>query len=396
MTFMDGTDAWLNDLKIRASYGTQGNENILSDEGYAYVYTPYQDQYTVTWNGAELGYSPEFYGNPDLTWEKQKTFDVGVDFRLFDRVYGSFEYFYRRTDDMLFKRPVAFSTAGRPYNWENLGAMKNTGIEFDVNVDIFNQPDLKWTVSLVGSHYKNRILTLPEENRKDGITSGPFNLREGKSRFEYYTYMYAGMDEKGNAMWYMDETNDKGEVIGRTTTTTYAEATRYFIGKSALPDFNGGFSTTFSYKGIDLSIATAFQIGGYAYDYSYLDGMSSSFYVGHNKDMWKTFNPETSTGSLPIWNADNASNSFTQQSDLNLIKASYFSIRNITLGYTLPKNLMQKFGIEKLRIYATADNLALWSKRQGFDPRVAMAGADDEYGGYSPMRVISGGINLTF
>ena len=127
---------------------------------------------------------------------KAENFDVGVDFRLFDRVYGSFEYFYRRTDDMLFKRPVAFSTAGRPYNWENLGAMKNTGIEFDVNVDIFNQPDLKWTVSLVGSHYKNRILTLPEENRKDGITSGPFNLREGKSRFEYYTYMYAGMDEK--------------------------------------------------------------------------------------------------------------------------------------------------------------------------------------------------------
>ena len=78
--------------------------------------------------------------------------------------------------------------------------------------------------------------------------------------------------------------------------------------------------------------------------------MSSSFYVGHNKDMWKTFNPETGQGSLPIWNADNASNSFTQQSDLNLIKASYFSIRNITLGYTLPKNLMQKLGVEKLRI----------------------------------------------
>lgn len=74
--------------------------------------------------------------------------------------------------------------------------MKNTGIEFEVNVDIFNQPDLKWTVSLVGSHYKNRIVTLPEENRENGITSGPFNLREGKSRFEYYTYMYAGMDEK--------------------------------------------------------------------------------------------------------------------------------------------------------------------------------------------------------
>lgn len=338
--FMNGTESWLNDLKLRASYGTQGNENILS--GYSYAYTPYMDQYEVTWNGSELGYSPVFYGNPDLTWEKQNTFDVGADFRLFDRVYGSFEYFYRRTDDMLFKRPVAFSTAGRPYNWENLGAMKNAGIEFDLNVDIFNRPDLKWTVSVVGSHYKNRILTLPEENRKDGITDGLFNLREGKSRYEYYTYMYAGMNEEGKPMWYKDELNENNEVVGRTTTTTYADATKYFLGKSALPDFNGGLNTTFSYKGIDLSIATAFQIGGYAYDYSYLDGMSQSFYVGHNKDMWDTFNPETGKGKLPIWNANDSGNSFTQSSDLNLIKASYFSIRNITLGYTLPKNLMKK------------------------------------------------------
>ena len=112
--------------------------------------------------------------------------------------------------------------------------------------------------------------------------------------------------------------------------------------------------------------------------------------------MWDTFNPETGKGKLPIWNADDSGNSFTQSSDLNLIKASYFSIRNITLGYTLPKNLMKKISVEKMRIYVTADNLALWSKRQGFDPRVSMAGADDEYGGYSPMRVISGGINLSF
>lgn len=392
--FMQGVNPWLNDLKFRASYGTQGNENILP--GYSYAYTPYQDQYEITWDGESLGYTPIFYGNPNLTWEKQKTVDIGLDFRLFDRVYGSVEYFVRRTDDMLFQRPLAFSTDGRPYNWENIGSMRNSGVEFELNVDIFNKPDLRWTVSLVGSHYKNRILTLPEENRADGITSGPFNLREGRSRYEYYTYMYAGMNEHGEAMWYTDELNDAGEVIGRTTTTTYADATRYFIGKSALPDFNGGLNTTFSYKGIDLSIATAFQIGGWAYDYAYLSGMNSSFYVGHNRDMWDTFNPETGQGRLPIWNADNASNSFTQQSDLNLIKASYFSIRNITLGYTFPKKWLDKLGIERLRVFVTGDNLALWSKRQGFDPRVAMAGANDEYGGYSPLRVISGGINLTF
>ena len=394
--FMDGTSSWLNDLKIRASYGTQGNESILSAYDYPYVYTPYQDQYEVKWDGSALGYSPIFYGNPDLSWEKQKTVDVGVDFRLFDRFYGSVEYFIRRTDDMLFQRPISFSTEGRPYNWENIGSMKNSGLEFDLNVDIFNRRDMKWTVSLVGSHYRNEILTLPEENRENGITSGPFNLREGKSRYEYYTYKYAGMNENGQAMWYMDELDAEGNVIGQKTTTTYANATKYFIGKSALPDFNGGLSTTFNYKGIDLSVATAFQIGGWAYDYSFLDGMNSSYYVGHNKEMWNTFNPETGTGSYPIWNANDASNSFTQMSDFNLIKASYFSIRNITLGYSLPKNLLKKFYLEKLRIFVSADNLALWSKRQGFDPRIAAAGSDQDYGGYSPMRVISGGINLTF
>ena len=391
--FMEGTKSWLNDLKIRASYGTQGNENILP--GYMYGYTPYVDQYTVNWDGSQLGYTTTFYGNPDLTWEKQKTFDVGVDFRLFDRVYGSVEYFTRRTDDMLFQRPLAVS-GGRPYKWDNIGSMRNNGVEFEVNVDIFNKNDFKWTVTLLGSHYNNKILTLPEENKEDGITSGLFNLREGKSRYEYYTYEYAGMDEKGNAMWYTDEKDDEGNVIGKTTTTTYSEATKYFLGKQALPDFNGGFNTTLNYKGFDLTIATAFQIGGWAYDYDYLDGMSSSFYVGHNKDMWKTFNPETGEGSLPIWNANNSSNSFTQASDLNLIKASYFSIRNITIGYTFPKNLIQSWGIGALRVFATADNLALWSKRQGFDPRVSMAGSSNTYGGYAPLRVITGGINLTF
>ena len=392
--FMQGASSWLNDLKLRASYGTQGNENILP--GYSYAYTPYQDQYQVTWDGSKLGYTPIFYGNPDLSWEKQKTIDVGIDFRLFDRVYGSFEYFHRRTDDMLFQRPLAFSTAGRPYNWENIGSMKNQGIEFDVNVDVIKNRDMKWTVSVVGSHYSNEVITLPEENRADGITSGTFKLMEGKSRYEYFTYKYAGMTEKGEPMWYIDEKDAEGNVIGQKTTTEYSEATKYYLGKSALPDFNGGLNTTFAYKGIDVSIATAFQIGGWAYDSNYLDGMSSSFYVGHNKDMWKTYNPETGKGSLPIWNANVSGNSWLQSSDFNLIKASYFSIRNITVGYTLPKSLLSRIGIERLRVYATADNLALWSKRQGFDPRVAMTGGNGDFGGYSPMRVISGGINLTF
>ena len=392
--FMHNTRNWLDDLKIRASYGTQGNEDILP--GYSYAYTPYTDQYSVAWDGSALGYSYAFYGNPDLTWEKQKTFDAGIDFSFLGRIHGSVDYFIRRTDDMLFQRPLAQS-GGRPYNWENIGAMRNSGVEFEVNFDILKQQDLKWTVSLVGSHYDNVVLTLPEENKENGITSGLFNLREGKSRYEYYTYKYAGMTETGAPKWYMDEIGADGKPTGKMVeTTTYSQATKYFLGKSALPDFNGGLNMSFYYKGIDLSVATAFQVGGWAYDSEYLSGLSSSYYVGHNKDLWNTFDPATGKGTLPVWNANDASNSFTQSSDMHLVTASYFSIRNITLGYSFPKSWMKKLNIEGIRIYASAENLALWSARQGFDPRVSMNGGNDKFGGYSPMRVVSGGVNFTF
>ena len=391
--FMESTKSWLNDLKLRASYGTQGNEAILP--GYSYGYTPYVDMYDVTWDGSKLGYAVAFYGNKNLSWESQKTFDLGLDFRFLDRIYGNIDFFTRRTDDMLFKRPLATSS-GRPYNWENIGAMRNNGIEFELNADIIKNKDMKWTVTLLGSHYSNKVLTLPEENREDGIVSGAFKLMEGKSRYEYFTYKYAGMDEKGNPTWYTDEKDEQGNVTGQTTTGKYTEATKYWLGKQALPDFNGGLNTSFSYKGFDVNIATAFQLGGWAYDSQYLSGMSASLYVGHNRDMWDTWNPETGKGKYPIWNANNTSNSYTQTSDAHLISASYFSIRNITLGYTLPSSLMKRWGIGSIRVFATGDNLALFSKRQGFDPRVSMSGGNSSYGGYSPMRTITGGINITF
>ena len=378
---------WINDLKLRASYGTQGNESLLN-------YTPYQDQYAITWDGKSLGYDYSFYGNPNLTWEKQKTFDVGVDFRLWDRVYGSVEYFHRRTDDMLFQKDLAIS-AGRPYIYENVGAMSNQGIEVELNVDILKGRDFSWTATLVGSHYKNTVLTLPEENRELGIDNGRFRLMEGHSYYDYYTYKFAGINpETGQSSWYYKVYDDKGEWTGEMKTTEiYADAEKMWIGKEALPDFTGGFNTTFQWKGIDLTIATAFQIGGWAYDSSFLGEMGYSFYVGHHREMWNTWNPETKSGKYAIWNANNGSNSYGQTSDVHLIKASYFSLRNITLGYSLPKNWLQKAGIEKLRVYLTGDNIWLQSKRKGLDPRYDFTGSTNF--SYSALSTYSIGLNLT-
>ena len=386
---------WVNDLKIRASYGTQGNESMLN-------YTPYQDLWSVTWDGSQLGYTPSFYGNPDLSWEKQATIDAGIDFRLWNRVSGSIEYFHRKTNDMIFKRPKSIAS-GREYNWENIGAMLNQGVEFEVTVDLVKTRKVNWSVTLVGSHYDNKLLTLPEENREDGIVTGRFKYMEGRSIFEYYTYKYAGMDANGNAQWHGFEKDDNGDFIldeagnkKPTITSEYNKAEKFYLGKVATPKLSGGLSTTFKWNGIDVNIATAFQIGGWAYDSEYLGTMGQSFYVGHNRDMWNTFNPETMSGKYPIWNANNSSNSYSQTSDVHLIDASYLSLRNVTIGYSFPKKWMQKLGIGGIRVYVTGDNLALWSKRQGFDPRVSITGSNGDFGGYAPLRVISGGVNLTF
>ena len=387
--FMAGTKNWLDDLKFRASYGTQGNQEVGN-------YHPAYDQYAISWDGAALGYSYSYYGNPDITWEKQKTFDVGVDFTFFGRLRGSVDYYIRHTDDMLFQRPLAYSTGGRPYKWDNIGVMEGRGIEFEVNYDIFRQKDFRWTLSVLGSHYTNKIITLPDENKEDGIVSGNYKLMEGRDRYEYYTYMYAGMDENGNAQWWYDVKDNEGNVTGQEKTTTYADADRYYLGKSALPKLQGGLNTQIYFKGLDFSIQTSYQLGGWAYDSEYLDGMSVSYYVGHNTDMWNTYDPVKKTGSIPVWNANNTSNSYSQRSDAHLIDASYFAIKNITLGYTLPKNVTRKFYVEALRIYVMADNVALFSRRQGFDPRVSFTGANSDFGGYAPMRTVSAGINVTF
>ncbi len=396
-SFMAGASSWLDDLKLRASYGTQGNENI----GTGYMYTPYQDQWAVSWDGTSLGISQAFYGNPDLTWEKQKTFDVGVDFSFFGRrLYGNIDYFYRRTDDMLYQRTKAMSS-GRPYNWENIGDMQNQGVEFEINVDAVKRRDVQLTVSLIGSHYRNKVLSLPEEYKENGLISVHQRLFEGKSRYEYYMYRYAGVNEEGQPLWYYRVLDDKGNPTGELATTSdYNKVSgspihKFDLGKSALPDFQGGLNIALRLYGFDLSIATAFQIGGYVYDGKFAGTMSSGFYGGHNRELWNTWNPETMSGEYGIWNNQSQSSSFTQSSDLFLTSASYFSIRNITLGYTFPTKWMQKLGIESARVFVVADNVALFSARKGLDPRTSMSGQAD-FGGYAQIRTISGGINLNF
>ena len=246
----------------------------------------------------------------------------------------------------------------------------------------------------------------------DGYQSGSYFYGEGESLYTFYMPKFAGVDpETGQSLFWKDitepvldangqpQTDKYGNiienVIGRETTTTPGDATYYMCG-TALPWAYGGFGTHFAYKGFDLSVDFTYQIGGQIYDSDYA-GMMGITGTGRGSaihadllNSWTVDNPNSNIPQLIIDDT-----SATTTSDRFLTNASYLSLQNLNFGYTFPTSLTSKIGIGKLRLYLTATNLWLWSKRQGLDPRQSITGgASSIY--YPAMRTISGGVTVTF
>ncbi|MEK6492981.1 TonB-dependent receptor [Myroides odoratimimus] len=375
---------WIDNLKLKASYGEQGNDNLMR-------VNPYQDQWALFPSGdGDAPSSVELInkGNKDITWEKNKNFNVGFEGSFFNGIFSiDAEFFERKVDDMLFFVPQS-STTGvltQPYN---AGNMKNTGFEVGVNVAIIRTEDFKLNFNANATHYKNKITSLPD-GQKD-IVSGQFIRREGGSIYNYYLKEYVGVNqENGNAQFIAidDETGE------RTITENWNEATYQDLNKSALPSVYGGFGLNAEYKGFDLGANFAYQLGGYGYDTKYTGffGVKPGYNL-HN-DFSKTWDPVTKQGSLPRVDVSDWKNAYSG-STLALIKSDYLSLQNVTLGYTFTKEVTSKLGVDRLRIYGVVDNVALWSKRQGYDPRVNLTGLSGT--GYPLYRTFAFGVNLNF
>ena len=389
--------SWVDLLKIKASYGSQGNDDIG-----AYLYT---DTYRYENNGGEVAVLFNAKGNENITWETNTNLNVGVEFGFWDnRLYGGIDFFNRKTTDMLFQFTVPSSLGYSSY-YANVGDMVNRGIEIDLGADLIRTKKVIWSLNLNLTHVKNKITMLSEQHKTTTINGHKGYLSSGSTYFfaeglPLYTFnlrSYAGVDEKtGESLWYMDETDGEGNVTGRTTTSDYTKATRYLQG-SAIPDLYGGFGTSISVCGFDLSVAFTYQIGGKVYDSGYASFMSSPYgtTVGNNyhKDILNAWTPENTHTDVPrLQYGDQYT---AAASDRFLTDASYLNIQNINVGYTLPRHITQKFGVEKLRIYLACDNVWYWSKRKGLDPRYSFTGSTN-FANYSPIRTISGGINLTF
>ena len=385
---------WLSNLKLKASYGTQGNDGILDIYGNM-VYQPYMKQYSVSNNNGAFSLVETYRGNKELTWEKSKNFNVGLEAGFFhNRVKVEMEYFLKNTSDMLYNMPYPISS-GISYIPMNLLDMKNQGVEFTINATPIQTDDFVWNVSFNGTHYTNKITSLPEDKRESGIIHGTaslFRLMEGGSIYDIYTYEYAGVNpETGASQWYMDVKDANGNIT-REITEDYTKASKYDQG-STLPDFQGGLSMDFTYKGFDLAIGTSFQIGGKVYDSMYSNFMHAGSNLGANwhKDILNSWTPNNKHTDVPIMDGSQNSNA---QSSRFFIDASYFNIRNLSLGYTFPKQWMKTIAASSARIYVSADNVALFSKRKGMDPRQYTYGYADA--NYSAVRALSFGVNLVF
>ena len=390
---------WVQELKVKASIGSQGNDNIDN-----YLYT---DVYNVTNSDGQIGVSFDTKGTEDITWETNTNFNVGAEFQLWNRITGSIEYYFRKTTDMLFDFAVAPSLGYSSY-YDNIGNMTNSGVELNLGVNIFNKRDLKWDINLNLSSMKNCITMLADDkktstvydlegNAYQGYTNGNFFVGEDLSIYTWQLKEYAGVDpETGMAMWYKNETDEAGNIIGHTTTTNYSEAT-YYVTETTLPKVYGGFGTSLQAYGVDFSINFTYQIGGKQYDNTYAQFMSTpSSTLGYNyhKDLYNSWTPENRNTDVPRfqyneqYNGANASTRF-------LTNASYLNLQNINLGYTFPADWTKKMAINSLRIYLSAENVCYWSKRKGFDPRQSFSGATNATY-YSPMRTISGGVTFKF
>lgn len=398
---MSNYSSWMDMLKIKVSIGQQGNDNIGN-----WAYT---DLYSLS-PVDDATMSPTFYriGNPDITWETTTNINLGVEFSFWKgRLTGNVDFYTKKTTDLLFWLSVPESAGSRGY-YGNLGDIRNMGVELLLTGSIIRTRDIDWSISANLSHNQAKILSLPEskiagnggfaETNSTDVAQNWYEV--GGPLYNAFCVEYAGVNEKGEATYWVDE-NLKG-VTSRPgkehsyTTTDPNEATKYAQG-SILPKLFGGFSTSLRLYDFDLSASFDYQLGGKIADNHYASLMGpneSGASAGSNihKDYLKAWSPNNTSSDIPRWQYGDRYSVFGN-SDRFLTNASYLNFQSFTVGYTVPKKLLKN--IAKIRLYAAGENLCFWSARKGFDPRFSYEGNKD-ISAYSPVRNISGGIQLTF
>lgn len=387
--------SWVNDLRLKASYGEVGNNNLLNADG-SRIYYGYQSLYDLGYNNGTLpGISLSTLANPDLTWETSKTFNLGVDFSLLDnRLRGEIEYYKRGSDQLLLSVPLPLS-ASISSQFRNVGSMYNTGFEFAVTGDIIRGGDFGWSLTNNISFFKNKITKMPNENPI--ITSGTKQWEVGRDYYSFWLRQYAGVDATDGSALYIPAEGTAANLLrnidGVDYVTTQTNAKFDYSG-TAIPDFAGSILNNFNYKSLSLSFLITYQVGGKIYDSQYAGLMGTASYgKSYHADALNAWTTTNTTSNIPRMDAANSVN-INAASTRWLIDASYISLRNVNLTYRLPSDFLNKIDMSSARVFFTGENLALSSKRKGLNPTETFNGTNST--SYLPTRMFSLGLNVSF
>lgn len=362
-SFMDSLNDVLTDGKIRVSYGTNGT---LPSSYFTYM--------DLTGFGYPYGNNPGIretqIGNPNLRWEKQNNLNIGLDVRLFDRLGLTFEWYRRQSSDLLNDMPTSLTTGFGSY-LTNIGAIRNSGIEVDLNADILRDKAFKWNASLNFGMNKNKTIALADGSEE--LRDGTSIHRIGQPWYSYYLIEFAGINrETGVPQYYV---NDPSNLGSRDITEDYTKANRILY-KSVDPKLIGGFTNTFRYKMFDLNFTWTYSLGGNSYD----SGASKTELGGktgydnipqYYERRWQKPGDVTDIEMFMVGNTyDMSSVANTRR----VHSTDHIRLKNMTFGISLPQQISRRLKVSNIRAYCSGVNLLTFAAYKNYDPEVPVNG----------------------
>ena len=368
----------ITNATLRASYGTVGNQDIswyaargFYSSGYNYNQMP--------------GMRPTSIPNPELTWEVSKKFDIGFDLSFLQRIHLTFDFYNEETSDALFEIPLSMTT-GISKTYQNIGSIRNRGIEFSINTSIIQNNDLNWNFFANLTWNKNEVIKLSTD---DPLEYTYQIIEQGHPYSQFYMKEYVGIDhETGKPLWYLNKEGDE-------TTSDYNAAAKRYVG-DADPKVLGGFGTNLTWKGVDFNLNFNYRLGGKVYNSgAAFTGFGMAFRTPLEDVALNSWTPENKNAKYPQYIYRDPNNA-TATSSRYLYSGNYLRISNVTLGYTLPKTWTQKAFIQKLRAYISVDNLYTFTASDfvGYNPETSANGVIAWQ--YPATCTFIGGIQLTF
>lgn len=363
----------VNELKLRGSYGTVGNAEI-GNFASMNLYTPSNGAYL----GAAAGAVTQV-GVNNLKWETTEQLNVGFDFGLFqNRLRGTFDYYVKNVQDLLYTRPIAASGTGLTSYWLNDGDMKSTGVEASLTVVPFRTEDFEWSITGNYAYNDSKIQNLNNGNL--AVRNGFKAWQDGHNPTEFFTRLWAGVNqEDGTPQWYTDETRT-------TVTSDVSQARQVFTGKQALPVHTAGLSTSINYKGFVLNSQFTYAGGHSVYDrWGFVYNSDGAYANVNTREEWANgaWTPENAgSATLPqvIYGGNNAGSTASTR---YLYDADHIRWRSAEIGYRFGKNILgEKVFLDNVYVYVRGYNLVVWAFDDDlwFDPETASNDADLIYG----------------